>query len=243
MTDREKTPRRGWGALLAAALLGSLLTTALLSGAGYLLLRHLLGHRVPLGHRRLAVSIPGRLPLRVRVRTPVHARLDTRIPVTVPIDQVFRIPLNQSIRARVHFDHEVPVHAVFSYSGTIPFHQSIHVDTTVRTHVLGIPLQVPVKGTIPVDTQVPVHLRVPIDQDVRIRFTGPLRAHVKQVMKIPVETGVHTTVPVHASLEARLTAPLAVQARILGPALVIPRVLNPDLPTAGSGKPAAGGSR
>lgn len=136
--------------------------------------------RVPMDGQELRVRIPGTLPVQVEVLDArgLEAAVDARgIPVR----------LAETLKLRIDLDTEVPLALTVRYRGQIPVRAQVPVDTTMQTRVLGVPMSLPVKGTIPLDLDLPVDLAIPIEQPVRLKFSAPITARVDQTVHIPLK--------------------------------------------------------
>jgi hypothetical protein len=200
-----------WWAVLISVVLSTLLILGL-AGFGFWYLRaHGFSVRVPLGGQRMTVVLPSRLAVQARVTSNPQARIDTRIPVDVPLAQTLTVPLRQDLHATVHFDHDVPLHTTIDYHGSVHVHQSIPLDATVHASVLGMDLEIPVKGNIPIDTTIPVDLQVPVDQSIHLRFQAPIRAHLDEALRVPLHGTIHSDVVVDHRFSVALPEALAAE--------------------------------
>lgn len=174
-----------WMPSLTFWLLSSLLMVAAGAGGAWWLLAHGIVH-VPLHDQPMAVRLPDNLPVQVEVLQvrAADGGLSSGLPVR----------LNETLHLDVELDTEVPLELIVRYQGEIPVQTAVPVDTTMQTKVFGAPLELPVKGSIPLDLNLPVDLTIPIRQPVRLKFSAPITAHVDQTVNIPLSGTLDTRV-------------------------------------------------
>lgn len=139
--------------------------------------------RVPLDGQRLQVRLPDTLPVQVDV---IDARA---LSAGDAKNRGVPVHLDETLRLDIAVDPEVPLALTVRYQGQIPVRTQVAVDTTMETRVLGLPMQLPVKGTIPLELDLPVDLTIPIRQPVRLQFEAPVTARLDQTVHIPFKAG------------------------------------------------------
>jgi hypothetical protein len=152
-----------------------------------------------------------------RVKDRLDLHLDETIKTQVPVDQPVTIPLDDTLNIIVHFDGEIPLKMDVRLQDSIPLEQVVELDTVVEAYLpeLGSTLKIPLRGKVPINTMVPVDLMVPINQPVRLKFTTPVTARIKQDLTVPLRTVIDAEVPIDASLKVPVLNEL--QARIIMP--------------------------
>lgn len=158
-------------ALVPLLLLGLLLMAAGAGGAWWVLSNGIA--HVPLHDQSMAVRLPDGLPVRVEV---LQAASAGGMPVR----------LNETLKLNIELDTEVPLELTVHYQGEIPVRAEVPVDTDIQTQVFGMPMELPIQGTIPLNLNLPVDLTIPIRQPVRLQFSAPITAHVDQIVNIPL---------------------------------------------------------
>ncbi|MEQ1439389.1 hypothetical protein AAG565_08495 [Fontimonas sp. SYSU GA230001] len=195
-----RTRQSGVGLLPVLAVL-------LLAAAGGALIAWWIVSRVDLTLRLrnqpVMAVIPQDLTGRARVSGKLDLRLDETIRTRIPIDQPVQIPVSDTVTVIAHFDGEIPLKMNVRLKDRIPLKQVVKLDTTVEAYLpeLGSTLKIPLRGKIPIDTVVPVDMIIPVDQPVRLTFTRPVTASIRQTLTVPLKTVIEAEVPIAAGLQ------------------------------------------
>ena len=138
----------------------------------------------------------------VAVSLPLHKSLD------VPVKGRFHIPLTEPVKCRL--DKPVRIREKIPFRGTLP------VDTRVQTRILGIPIEIPVKGNVPVDMAFPIDQEVHLNDAVMVRVPDPVDVNVNQNITLPVDLTVNTVIPINEVLTVPIKATVDCDARVKG---------------------------
>jgi hypothetical protein len=144
------------------------------------------------------------LDVTASVLNELDIELDETISTRVPVDELLSVPVEQPLNLVAEFDAVVPVRADVPVRDVILLEQNIDIDTVVEADLLGETFRLPLRGSFPVRAEVPVNLIVPIDQPVRMAFTAPIKARLKQNLEVPLKTEIVADVP----LQTRMTVPV-----------------------------------
>ncbi|MFA5938580.1 MAG: hypothetical protein WC809_04420 [Sinimarinibacterium sp.] len=196
----------------AAAQRGGLLFWAIviLTGAAigaflvfHLVLRDLRANLLVTDEKLLAyVDQP--LEVRASVLNPLDIELDEVVSTRVPVDTQLTVPLTEPLSLVVAFDTIVPLQTDVTVKDTIVLEQNINIDTVVQADLLGETFDLPLRGSFPVRAVVPVNLVVPVDQDLKLKFTAPIKARLHQKLIVPLKTEIVADVP----LKTRMSVPV-----------------------------------
>ncbi|MEY4429394.1 MAG: hypothetical protein RLZZ182_2083 [Pseudomonadota bacterium] len=203
-----------WKALIITALVLVLLMSAVAAAAGWWAWRHMAA-RVTLQNQPALVRLPDSLAVEAEVSRAVKVKVDQVLPVSVPIDEHVSIPFPEPVPVKVHVEAQVPVSIDVPFEHVFAIDQTIDLDTTVRTKVLGFSVNVPIKGQVPLKAQVPVKLVVPVrhtlpvslDVPAQVRLPEPIRAHVQTTVKAQIPIRESLTLPVTEPVQATLRFP------------------------------------
>jgi hypothetical protein len=171
----------------------------------------------------LRVYVDQPLAVTASVRNELDIELDDTVSTRVPVDELLSVPVEQPLELIAEFDAVVPIRVDVPVRDKILLEQRIAIDTVVEADLLGETFRLPLRGSFPVRAEVPVNLVVPIDQPVRMAFTAPIKARLRQNLEVPLKTEIVADVP----LQTRMTVPvlndLEVSAEVQRrPALDIP---------------------
>lgn len=200
------TPRRAARSRQAGVSLLLVLAVLLIAAAGGALVAYLVISRVDLTlklrDQPVMAVIPQDLTGSARVSGKLDLKLDETIRTRVPIDQTVKIPVSDTVKVVAHFDGEIPLKMKVRLKDTIPLKQVVELNTTVEAYLpeLRSTLKIPLRGKIPIDTKVPVDMIIPVDQSVRLTFTRPVTASIKQTLTVPLKTVIDANVPISAGL-------------------------------------------
>jgi hypothetical protein len=130
--------------------------------------------------------------------------LDDTVSTRVPVDELLSVPVEQPLELIAEFDAVVPIRVDVPVRDVILLEQKIAIDTIVEADLLGETFRLPLRGSFPVRAEVPVNLIVPIDQPVRMAFTAPIKARLRQNLEVPLKTEIVADIP----LQTRMTVPV-----------------------------------
>lgn len=186
-----------WAAvILVGAAIGAFLVF-------HLVLRNLQANLLVTNEKLLAyVDQP--LEVQASVLNPLDIALDEVVSTRVPVDTELTVPLTEPLSLVVDFDTIVPLKTDVTVQDTIILEQKINIDTVVQADLLGETFSLPLRGSFPVRAQVPVSLVVPIDQDLKLKFTAPIKARLHQKLQVPLKTEIVADVP----LKTRMSVPV-----------------------------------
>lgn len=169
----------------------------------HLVLRNLQANLLVTNEKLLAyVDQP--LQVQASVLNPLDIALDEVVSTKVPVDTKLTVPLTEPLSLLVAFDTIVPLKTDVTVQDTIILEQKINIDTVVQADLLGETFSLPLRGSFPVRAQVPVSLVVPIDQDLKLKFTAPIKARLHQKLEVPLKTEIVADVP----LKTRMSVPV-----------------------------------
>jgi hypothetical protein len=184
MGDATLLPRTAavsWRGLLLVLLFLVVLSAAAGAGAAWWVMLRFTLH-LPLQPQQVEVRLPEDLPVQVEV-----APQDPDSAADVPM-QSFPVRVNDTFRTVVRVDTRVPVRMRVPFRGEVPVNLDLPINTRVKTRVLGLPLEVPVEGVIPLRFSLPVDMVIPIDQVIPMKFDLPVRTHIDQTVRVQVQT-------------------------------------------------------
>ncbi len=168
-----------WPALCLVLALVAVLAGTAGAGAAYWLLSRYTLH-LPVQAQRLQVNLPGELPVEVEIQPQAATDGDTLQEIPVQIDEQFR--------TQVRVDTQIPVRMTVPFRGEVPVNITLPLDTRVRTRVLGMNLELPIQGQIPLRFSLPVDLSIPINQTLPMRFDLPVTTRIRQTVGVKVPT-------------------------------------------------------
>ncbi len=145
---------------------------------------------------RMAASFPVTADIDQLLRVP----LDETIPVNVPFKQHMTIPFNKTLDLPMEINTTIPVYMTVPFKSDIPIDTKVYVDTKIETSILGIPVTVPVKGYIPVHTTIPVDQQVEVRKDFPLSLRSPVNVKIKDTFQIPIDTVFSMSVPLNTEL-------------------------------------------
>lgn len=181
--------------VVLVSVLSSLFTMAAVAGLTLLMLPGWRAH-VALDPQTLRIRLPDGAPVTVAITEPIDTELDTVIDVQFPIDEVLPLKFDAPLLMDIEIDAQVPMQTVIRYESVLP------LDADVTAHILGVPVNVPVSGNIP------VKLYVPVDQLVPIKFKAPVKVSMDEALQVPVKLDFNTRIPIKQSLHIPVNKPL-----------------------------------
>lgn len=189
---QRRVRRRDMVAVLALALL---LWLGLV-GSGVALLRSRFDATLALREQAVRLSLPPSMPARAQALTPLRTHLDWTPTVSVPVDQIVRVSLPDTLTAHTMVDSSAPIRTTIDFNGRIPVTIDLDMNLPVRwwlprVHVkTPVSLMVPVQLSVPIDAQIPL----PLDTNVIARIRAPL--------DVPLRTTLMARVPIHDDAQA-----------------------------------------
>lgn len=205
-----------WKALIITAVVLLLLMSAVAAMAGWWAWRHMAA-RVTLQNQPALVRLPDTLAVQAEVRRALQVKVDQVLPVSVPIDEHVSIPFPEPVPVNVRVDTQVPVAIDVPFEHVFTIDQTIELDTTVRTRVLGFSVNVPIQGKVPLKAQVPIKLVVPVRHTLPVSLDVPAMVRLPEPIRAHVQTTVKAQIPIRESLSLPVTEPLQATLRFPNP--------------------------
>jgi hypothetical protein len=169
----------GWRGLLAMFALFAVVSAATGAGAAYWILKRYTLH-LPLDTQHLNVRLPEHLPVEVEI-LPQDTTAATEL-------RDFPVRVNDNFKTVVRVDTRVPVRINVPFRGEVPVDLVLPLKTRVKTRVLGVNMELPIEGEIPLRFKLPVNLMIPIDQTLPMKFDLPVNTRIDQIVNIQVQT-------------------------------------------------------
>lgn len=201
-----------WRGLLLSALLLFLALCAATAGALWWGWQHL-SARVTLGPQQAVIELPQELDVRAAVDNAVRVKIDQELPVRVPIRQTLSIPITDPIPLQVSVDTTVPIDIVVPVEHVLHIDQSFDIDTTVKARVLGIPVNVPIQGKVPLKADVPVSLKIPVKRELPVSLKTAATVRLTEPLNPRIDTVIEARIPVRETLSLPVTAPVDARLR------------------------------
>lgn len=154
------------------------------------------------------------LTVTASVRNELKISIDEVVSTSVPVDTTLSVPVEDALSLIADFNAVVPISTVVPVDDVIPLEQDIDIDTVVEADLLGETFKLPLRGRFPVRAEVPVRLMVPIDQDVRLAFTAPIQARLKQNLIVPLKTTIVADVPLKTEMSVPVLNDVAIDVEI-----------------------------
>jgi hypothetical protein len=148
------------------------------------------------------------------VLNPLDIELDDIVSTRVPVDTILTVPVEQPLELDAEFDAVVPIRTDVLVEDVIILEQNVDLDAMVEADLLGETFTLPLRGNFPVRAEVPITILVPIDQDVRLRFTAPIKARMKQNLEVPLKTEIVADVPLKTQMSVPVLNDLQVTADV-----------------------------
>ncbi len=200
-------------ALLAVTLAVLLLNLALAGGAVWLwkhpqsLAALLPGAHVNL-KKAMDITVAGPLPLKTHFSYNFPVKLDTNIPIRVPVSDVLRVPINETFEVPIEKELSVSLDQPVHVKDVVRVRANVALDTTVQAKVMGVTMNVPVKGTIPLDFNLPLDQDLGIRGDVKVNLAETLPIHIRHQVNAPIDFVVKGSIPLHQELNVPIDADL-----------------------------------
>lgn len=229
-------------AILALLLVTFALTVVL---AGWVW-RHL-GAELALRDQIAQVAITQALPIDVQLQEGLELLVDGNVETSVPVNQVVKVPLQETLDVTVDFDGAVDVNLDVPFQTMVRVDEMMPLEAVLDVKIMGVWTKLPIRGVLPIRLNVPVNTVVPVRQSLPLAFSQPARVALDQTLSVPLNTHINTTVPLHSVLSVPEPPPFKALATVLEPAettltrldLALP--MN-DLGLSWKGEPVAGPS-
>ncbi len=200
-------PQRGaaliWGIALLV-LLGAIIGGALVA---LWVFRHV-DARLLLANQPATVTIPEPVTVSAKVLNDLDIVINDKIHTRVPVNQTVSVPVNDTLKLTADFDATVPIRMTVPVHDTIPIDQSLDLDTVIKAEFLGDVHDLHIRGKVPVKARVPVSLNIPVDKQVRLKFSAPVAAHIKQNLTVPLDMTIDADIPIHSEMKVPVKSDL-----------------------------------
>lgn len=148
----------------------------------------------------LTAYVDQSMPVSATVLNELKVTIDDTVRTAVPVDTTLSVPVEEALDLVADFDALVPVSLVVPVNDVIPLEQEIDIDTVVEADLLGETFKLPMRGRFPVKANVPVKLLVPVEQELRLKFTAPIKARLKQNLIVPLNTTIEADIPLRTEM-------------------------------------------
>lgn len=183
-----------------------------------------------LRNQQAKVIVPDPMDVGINILDDLDILIDTNIATSVPVDQTLVLPIKETLDVMVAFDDAVPIKMTVPIQDTIHLDQSVPVDGEVKARVMGVWINVPVKGELPIKADVPLDLKVPVDQLVGLKFKAPAKVDFLEDLRVPLKTNIDTVIPLKSAMSVPVRSTLNAKARILKPADALIAQMDLKLP-------------
>lgn len=192
--------------LVISATITAIVVSVLGGGLGVLMyLRVVVGMDV--SQQRILMRLPASFRALVDIKDPVPIQINGLVNASVPIDQVFQLPLKSSYVAQVAFNTHIPLKTTVTYRGSIPIRA--FADLRGSTALVADSRLLPkfdLMARVPLNFDLPMTLTVPIDTQVALAYRGPLQFSLNQQLAVPVRTIVNAQFHLHREAQAPVLA-------------------------------------
>lgn len=159
--------------------------------------------------KNLPVSINDSFAVNAAFDHDFPIQLKTDIPVKIPVSAILKIPINETFKIPLNKTFPVVLDKPFHIKDTIRVITRLPLDTTIETRVMGIKMNIPVKGEIPVDMLVPLDQDIQITGEILVSIQEPLSAPINQVVEAPINFEVKGVMPLNTAITAPIDTNIA----------------------------------
>lgn len=192
---------RGFFIALGCALAGVLVLAVI---GVYLFLAYdpldMIALRIKLEQQYLKARMAASFPVTADIDQLLRIPLNETIPVNVPFNQHLTVPFHKTLDLPVEINTTIPVYMTVPFKSDIPIETEVFVDTAIKTSVLGFPVTVPVKGYIPVRATIPVDQEVVVQEDFKLALKAPVSVEIEEAFEISIDTVFPMKVPLNTDL-------------------------------------------
>ena len=120
------------------------------------------------------------------------------ITAAVPLDQTLKIPVKDTLTAKVRIDAPVHLQTVIPYEGVVPVDTFADIVANVTVNFQNVKQyrNLRLKARLPLKLDIPLKLSVPVDQVVQVAYEGPLTFDIDHVVTAPVTVELNTRLAV-----------------------------------------------
>ena len=211
--SRILTPKHQRGGLSLWLILLVILIGAIAGGAlvGLWVFNNI-DARLLLSNQPARITIDEKLKVTARALDNLNIRLDDTINTKVPVDQIIKVPVKETLNVIADFDGTVPIKMDVQVRDKIVLDQVLDLNAVVDAEILGDKIRLPIRGKVPVKAIVPVSLDIPVDQPVQLRFTAPVGVRIKQDLTVPLKTVIDAAIPIQADLSVPVKSDIPAEA-------------------------------
>ena len=164
---------------------------------------------IPLENQAVNIDLQAPLQAKVQIHDALDVDVSGKVDAVIPIHEKLNIPLTQTLTPHVYFDNRVPIKSTIPVKEVLKIAQNMPIDTKVTVKVLGQDISLPLKGNIPIKLDVPIDLKVPLNQIVHLKFDAPVKAVLKQNLRLPLDATLNTNIPIKGHLNVPVKTALA----------------------------------
>ena len=196
----------------AKYILGGLFFILLASVSGVLIAIWVFKHfniYIPLENQSVSIDLQEPLQAKVQIQDALDVDVTGRVNAEILIYVYLSISVIQTLMPQVYFDNQVTIKTTIPVQETLKVSQDLPIDTRVKIKILGKDISLPLKGNIPIKLDVPIDLKVPLNQIVHLKFDAPVKAVLKQNLRLPLDATLNTNIPIKGHLNVPVKTALA----------------------------------
>jgi len=172
--------------------------------------------RIKLDEQSFKARVVGAIPLNTEIDEIVKITINEVFPIKFPFHQDMVIPINETFNVPVELETNMPINMIVKFDSIIPVTLDVPIDSIFQAKVFGIPMSIPVKGTVPLFLNIPVRKDIPINENIKIKFKAPVKVVVNSEFKIPINTDISIKLPFRHDLIFPLKTNITTKALLKG---------------------------
>lgn len=143
--------------------------------------------------KAMRVAVKGRVPVKAHFAHQFPVRLDTVIPIDLPVSSLLSVPVRETLEVGLKQTIQVPLDQPVRVRDAIRVQGRIPVDTAIETEILGVTTHLPVRGVIPLDFELPLDQELRVTGIVDVKLPETLSIDIDQRLKVPLNFKVEST--------------------------------------------------
>jgi hypothetical protein len=167
--------------------------------------------------KEITASIDSRFPVNVAFDHLFKFRLQKNIPLELPIQTTLQVPVDETFLIPIADSFAVEMDSPLFIDEQIRVHSEMPLDITVQTRILGMDLSVPIQGSVPIDITFPLQQQIGVKGALSLRVTEPLRVHIRQTLEVPVRFVMRGVLPVNEEIMVPIQTMMEGQVAIRDP--------------------------
>ncbi|KFZ44524.1 hypothetical protein DS62_00540 [Smithella sp. SC_K08D17] len=150
--------------------------------------------------RIITASVDSSIPASASIDHTFHIPIKNEFDYAVPVKTVVKVPVNQKFNVTFDKPLNIPIDHVFRMDEKLNIKTEFPFETKVTIKILGVNIDVPVKGVMPLNLVIPLKHDFHIKDTLAVKLQESLPVPINSVFDVPLDFVLHGKTPIDGML-------------------------------------------